>query len=123
MNDPIRKPDHYQHPLGLEAIDVTRYLPFNLGNAVKYIWRGGKKDTSTQGLRQDLKKARWYLQDEIALLEGRQYRRDLVAVQKWIELLRGAIRADASMDAAAHPGLRLSEVECEQLARLLEGLV
>lgn len=51
-----------------EAIKVIEAwgLGFCLGNAVKYIARAGKKDA----LVQDLKKARWYLDREIARLES-----------------------------------------------------
>lgn len=40
-------------------------LNFHLGNTVKYIARAGKKGD----LLEDLKKARWYLDRYIALLE------------------------------------------------------
>jgi len=55
-------PSHYKaHPSGLECIFFTRNMNFNAGNAFKYIWRAGLKDDKVQ----DLKKAIWYLQDEI----------------------------------------------------------
>jgi len=61
-------PDHYKsHPSGVECIDVTRHMSFNCGNAVKYIWRNGLKDGNPSA--QDLKKAIWYLQDEVNKLE------------------------------------------------------
>jgi len=61
MNDAIN-PKHYtQHPSGIECIEITRLLPFNRGNAIKYLWRLGQKDES----QQELKKAIWYLNDEI----------------------------------------------------------
>lgn len=61
-NDPVNHPEHYtSHPSGIECIDVTRWMNFNLGNAVKYIWRSGLKDQSEQ----DLRKAIWYLENEI----------------------------------------------------------
>jgi hypothetical protein len=41
-------------------------MNFNLGNTVKYISRAGKKDD----VLQDLKKARWYLDREIANREA-----------------------------------------------------
>ena len=41
-------------------------MNFNLGNVVKYVWRSGLKDARLE----DLKKARWYLNDEIARLEN-----------------------------------------------------
>lgn len=58
-------PKHYKsHPSGVECIDVTRHMNFNLGNAIKYIWRAGLKDNKMQ----DLKKAKWYIEDEIKRL-------------------------------------------------------
>jgi hypothetical protein len=65
--------DHPQHYGGrdnpYEAIKVIRAwnLGFCLGNTVKYISRAGKKDPAK--LIEDLKKAAWYLQDEIETLE------------------------------------------------------
>jgi len=59
--DPVN-PAHYKAN-GIEAIDVIEAfgLGFNLGNAIKYILRAGRKsDTAT-----DLAKASWYLQREI----------------------------------------------------------
>lgn len=68
MNETVNHPAHYnQHPSKIECIDVVRWMNFNLGNAIKYIWRaGGKPGTDTVT---DLKKAIWYLQDEISRLE------------------------------------------------------
>jgi hypothetical protein len=37
-------------------------MNFNVGNVFKYLWRLGKKDSKIQ----ELKKARWYLEDEIS---------------------------------------------------------
>ncbi len=58
----VDHPRHYQGR-GLEVIDVIDAfdLSFNLGNAVKYILRAGKKGIK----REDLEKAKWYLQREI----------------------------------------------------------
>lgn len=65
-NDSINHPSHYtQHASGVECITVTRHMNFNLGNAMKYIWRFDKKDSTVD----DLKKARWYIDDEIKRLE------------------------------------------------------
>ncbi|QGH80062.1 hypothetical protein SEA_NHAGOS_51 [Gordonia phage NHagos] len=39
-HDPVNKPAHYRsHASGIEAIEITRHLPFDIGNAVKYVWR------------------------------------------------------------------------------------
>ncbi|CPX74296.1 Protein of unknwon function (DUF3310) [Mycobacteroides abscessus] len=61
-------PSHYRnHPSGVECITITEHFGFNLGNAIKYIWRAGLKTDSPV---EDLKKARWYLDRQIALIEG-----------------------------------------------------
>lgn len=60
--DPVNHPKHYtSHPSGVECIQVTRHMGFNLGNAVKYIWRADEKGNAIQ----DLEKAAWYIADEI----------------------------------------------------------
>jgi len=67
MDDPVNHPVHYtSHPSGVEAIDITRHMNFNLGNAVKYIWRADLKGNSLQ----DLQKARFYIDDEIKKLSN-----------------------------------------------------
>lgn len=67
--DPVNKPEHYNsHPSGIECITVTRHMSFNLGNVVKYLWRDGLKDGVPD--IQDLEKAAWYLNDEIATREA-----------------------------------------------------
>lgn len=60
-------PKHYQsHPSGTECITITEHFNFCLGNAIKYIWRAGLKGDAVE----DLKKARWYIEREIARIEG-----------------------------------------------------
>lgn len=67
MTDLVNHPPHYtSHPSGIEAIQVTRHMNFNLGNAIKYIWRAGQKGDAIQ----DLEKAMFYLADEIRRLGG-----------------------------------------------------
>ncbi len=40
MHDPVNQPKHYtRHPSGTECIDIAEHMGFNLGNALKYIWR------------------------------------------------------------------------------------
>jgi hypothetical protein len=66
--DVVNHPSHYLS-LGancscgrpIECLDVTRHLNFNLGNAIKYIWRSEHKGKQIE----DLKKAVFYLNDEI----------------------------------------------------------
>lgn len=58
----VNHPSHYQGK-GLESIQVIEAfeLGFNLGNAVKYILRAGKKGARDE----DIRKAIWYLNREI----------------------------------------------------------
>lgn len=49
----------------IECIDIVRHHNMNIGNVIKYLWRADHK-----GNRQEqLKKAHWYLRDEIRKLE------------------------------------------------------
>lgn len=60
-------PSHYRrHPSGIECIEITRHLNFNVGNAIKYLWRHMDKGDPVE----NLKKAQWYIDDEIRRLEG-----------------------------------------------------
>jgi hypothetical protein len=58
----VNHPKHYNsHPSGIECIDVVEHMGFNLGNAIKYIWRADEKGKSLE----DLNKACWYITREI----------------------------------------------------------
>lgn len=67
VGDAVKHPSHYNaHPSGVEAIDILQAFNFNLGSALKYIWRAGLKDGTKI---QDLRKAREYIDFEIARIE------------------------------------------------------
>jgi hypothetical protein len=67
-NDLVNHPPHYlSDPSGVECIQITRHRNFNIGNAIKYLWRAGIKDEDKQ--IEDLKKAIFYITDEINRLE------------------------------------------------------
>jgi hypothetical protein len=69
--DMVNHPPHYTaHPSGVECIEITEHMSFCAGNAVKYIWRVGLKEAATP--IQDLEKARWYVDREIARLKKEQ---------------------------------------------------
>lgn len=77
MEERVNHPSHYKwlkDLCGIEPQDVCRHLNFNLGNAVKYILRCGHKSedglTDRQKAAEDLRKAIWYLRDEIEYLNG-----------------------------------------------------
>lgn len=75
-NDQVNHPKHYtSDPSGIECIDITRHRNFNIGNAIKYLWRAGLKEDKDRKLIdkqiEDLNKAVWYLVDEIHRLGSR----------------------------------------------------
>jgi hypothetical protein len=68
MSEAVNHPPHYGGDTTYEAIKVIEAwnLGFRLGNVLKYIRRAQHKDN----LLQNLQKARWYLDREIAALEA-----------------------------------------------------
>ena len=76
--DPVNHPPHYnwlKDKCGVEVIDIARHLDFDLGNAIKYILRAGRKPINKSNFNlnvaaiQDLKKALFYINDKINMLE------------------------------------------------------
>ena len=62
MTDNVDHPKHYvSHPSGIECIQVTEHMGFNLGSALKYLWRCDLKHDAIE----DLEKSIWYIRREI----------------------------------------------------------
>ena len=62
----VDHPKHYNaNPSGVECITVVEHMTFNVGNAIKYLWRAGLKGAAIV----DLEKARWYIDREIQRLK------------------------------------------------------
>ena len=67
MSDTVNHPSHYNaHPSGVECIDIVECYNFNIGNAIKYLWRAGLKSPDAI---EDLKKAAWYCMREVDRLQ------------------------------------------------------
>ena len=109
-NDPVNHPSHYTSgpDLGrLECLDITRWMPFTLGNAFKYTFRAGKKDPTR--FVEDLQKARFYLLEwktlepwQTTLYHGRApaeaflFKTDYRQWESWrYNALRAIVRGDA----------------------------
>lgn len=74
--DKVNHPSHYtwlKELCGIEVIDITRHLDFDLGNAIKYILRCGHKEelgySEKEKTIEDLRKAIFYINDKIEMLE------------------------------------------------------
>ena len=60
--DLIDHPPHYtRHPSGIECIQIVEHMGFNVGNAIKYLWRAELKGSCFD----DLRKAEWYIAREL----------------------------------------------------------
>ena len=60
LEQEVNEPKHYRsHESGIEAIEITRFMQFDLGNCWKYCMRYRDKGTP----KKDLKKAIWYIKD------------------------------------------------------------
>lgn len=58
----VDHPSHYNsHPSGVECIQIVEWMSFNVGNAIKYLWRADEKGNPLE----DLEKAAWYINREI----------------------------------------------------------
>lgn len=73
-SDNVNHPKHYtSHPSGVECIEITKHYDFCVGNAIKYLWRAGLKSeqgySSDEKQIEDLKKAVWYINKKIEMLE------------------------------------------------------
>lgn len=89
-HDPVNKPKHYTtHPSGVECIELSEKLSFNLGNAFKYVFRRDDKENTLQ----DVSKAEWYLKREIGRLE------DLI------------VNTPASVQLLIHPNLTIADYQ------------
>jgi hypothetical protein len=68
MSDAVNHPKHYNaHPSGVECVTIAEHFNFNVGNAIKYLWRAGLKASDA---REDLQKARWYVERELQRMEA-----------------------------------------------------
>jgi len=70
----VNHPKHYNsHPSGVECIDVIKHYNFQIGNAMKYLWRQGLKDEKgldvVEKQIEDCEKAIWYIQSFIGDLK------------------------------------------------------
>jgi len=62
----VNHPPYYNQISGIERIDVAENFNFNVGNAIKYLWRAGLKRSAIE----DLEKAVWYCQREILRIKN-----------------------------------------------------
>lgn len=104
-HDAINHPKHYtSHPSGVECIEVTRHMTFNIGNVIKYCWRSGLKDGNPNV--QDLRKAAWYLNDEIRRLEGKpEHVLDMAPGEGIATIRQGGFDGDGNWVGGFNPGV------------------
>lgn len=80
-------PPHYKDGFPrqpIECIDVVGRLPFCIGNAIKYVWRAGKKPGAAW--REDLAKARWYLRRWLDMVAHPAAYTDALALLRMVDI-------------------------------------
>ncbi len=66
-------PQHYRtHPSGVECIEIAQHHNFNIGNAIKYLWRLGLKGGNNE--IEELEKAKRYIEFEIERIRVKDFR-------------------------------------------------
>lgn len=66
-------PQHYRtHPSGVECIEIAQHHNFNIGNAIKYLWRLGLKGGNSE--IEELEKAKRYIEFEIERIRLKDFR-------------------------------------------------
>lgn len=100
------RPTHYkQHRSGVEAWDIVEWLPFNLGNAIKYLFRADHKGSSIEDLRKAVTYLRrererdrnWYCSgicDPMGCRGHKRDERDVPGTDRAIGAIRKVIAAD-----------------------------
>jgi hypothetical protein len=86
----VEHPSYYNaHPSGVECIDIVRHYNFNVGNVIKCLWQHGLKREEGMNNKakalEDLRKARFYLDDEIKRLEREAIKEDRELCRKSIQ--------------------------------------
>ena len=115
MTDNVNHPSHYtSDKSGVECIEITRHRNFNIGNAIKYLWRAGIKDADISAKHiEDLKKAIFYITREIENIEDDLEEQQVdFSSTEWIQNLFDELKDAQKLDdsIAAHPaGSKLAE--------------
>lgn len=123
-SDAVNHPAHYtSDPSGIECIEITRHRNFNIGNAFKYLWRSGLKDDATE--IEDLEKAVWYINDEIARLRRQQQAQAAPNTEAVLAAVRRAQRREALAQRVGYNGRRPGSglVAARRKALRLRGLL
>lgn len=107
--DPVNHPAHYRSN-GIECIDAIRavltpeqFEGYCRGNAMKYLWRAGKKvkpgQTVEEAREEDLAKARWYLD---TVIKKWKTDKNFARLADWAIAAAKEILAQRKKDGADH---------------------
>ncbi len=100
--DMVNQPPHYKaHPSGVECIQITEHMNFNLGNALKYLFRHKLKN----GV-EDLKKCVWYINNEVSRMSNEDWRQ---------------FPLDTRYEVSTQGRVRMKNKEARKLVKLKSG--
>lgn len=109
----------------MECIDVVAHMGFNLGNAMKYVWRAGLKDPTKK--REDLEKAIWYVKRErdfpASSVSFRRTPPEVTALMlEAVRAEKDTQRADAMLLIFYADGSRTCATQCDTVLYHLEKM-
>ena len=111
-----QNPDHYKLPNGVQLIDVTKHCSFPVGNAMKYIFRAGKKDG--ESALDDLLKAKWFV--DLLIQEAIDAKaKSIVEADKQREACKATGAPLRSCDGCPASGSCMTERVAEEAAQSL----
>lgn len=120
MTEQVNHPKHYNtHPSGIEAIELCQRLPFNVGTAIKYLFRWRDKENPEQDLRkaiwyfrqQDQLDASWTLEDYPRAMIDQLVKHDVGLLTKVLKELRTDRRNKSSYGAAYIVSTIMQEIQ------------
>lgn len=101
MSDEVNNPKHYDHPSGIQPIEITQFESFLRGNIIKYVMRAPYKNNELQ----DLEKAEFYLRMEIERVKEDQFQdkqnRKVAARLEELDNMRGEWDSDKNIGYVA----------------------
>jgi hypothetical protein len=113
-SDQVNHPPHYtSDPSGVECITIARHRTFNIGNAIKYLWRSGLKvshGTSAEAQCEDMNKAAYYIFDEIVRLGGKVTCRHPALVEAVVSGMARVVEKPPAPAKPKHQWVRLEDM-------------
>lgn len=120
MSDAVNHPKHYNlHPSEIECIYLVEDFNFNIGNAIKYLWRAGKKTNVEES--EDIYKAKFYINREFNRFEVyKEFHKDKVDLLNYFSAYK---LKESVTEVAIKIGLIISSDPDSLLSKFLDKVI